>query len=281
MKKMFIIGAVITMMVMNGCSSKPKSKTNSMVFVEGGSFVSTNTNYADQNTKVNDFYISKYEITQKEWEAVMGDNPSKYMAPNHPVENITWYDSIEYCNKRSEQEGLQPYYNIDKDNEDPENVSPYDDVKWIVTINEDANGYRLPTEVEWEYAATGGQKSKNTKYSGGNKVDKVSWNWRNSGKKHIDGDWNWTNIEANEDMTHTVGEKIPNELGLYDMSGNVREWCYDWFSNDEYEVGYYRSCRGGGWIGDITSCEITYRGKFEANGYGPDQGLRVCRNSDK
>lgn len=222
--------------------------------------------------------MGKYEVTQKEWIGVMGSNPSKFKDNNLPVEMVSWYDCIEYCNKRSIKENLQPYYNIDRNKKDPNNKSDNDDLKWTVTINAGANGYRLPTEAEWEYAAGGGQMSESYTYSGSNDVEEVAWYWKNAGNKYLSGDWSWPAIEGNNTKTKAIGAKKPNELGLYDMSGNVREWCWDWYGDvDSSNSGSLRVWKGGGWIGDVRGCEPSYRGKFEANGRGPDQGFRVCR----
>jgi len=256
-----------------------KLLSDQMVLVEGGTFKHKRSNYSGGEVAVQDFYIGKYEVTQKEWTAVMGSNPSKFRGDNLPVDSVSWYEAIEYCNRRSLMEGLEPYYNIDKSQADPDNKSEIDPLKWIVTINEGANGYRLPTELEWEYAASGGQKSKGYKYSGGNKPDDVSWNWRNAGNRYLKGGWSWQSIENNENRTRPVGRKKANELGLYDMSGNVREWCWDWYEDQMVESGMFRVVRGGGWLGDVHTLEIKFRGMFDASGVGPDQGFRVARNA--
>jgi formylglycine-generating enzyme len=207
----------------------------------------------------------------------MNINPSKFIGNNLPVETVSWYDCIAYCNKRSIKESLKPYYTLDWDNKDPHNTNDFDDIKWTVTINAGANGYRLPTETEWEYAACGGQMSKNLIYSGSNNIEDVAWYWKNSGDKYLTGNWEWKVLEKNKNKTKPVGTKKPNEIGLYDMSGNVREWCYDWHENKSAEDFQGRVWKGGGWIGADFCCESSYHGSHQANGNGPDQGFRVCR----
>lgn len=298
MRKLFLFLAIAMLVAVSACSQQHRSSSSSansepnqnspaaqakldnLVLVKGGTFKSTESNFYGKNVTLSDFYIGKYEVTQQEWMEVMGSNPSTFRGDNMPVEMVSWYDAVEYCNQRSLIEGLEPYYNIDKTKKDPNNKSDNDQVKWTVTINKEANGYRLPTEAEWEYAASGGQKSKSYAYSGSSKADEVAWYWRNAGVQYLGGDWNWPAIENNKDQPQPVGTKKPNELGLYDMSGNVREWCWNWYGdgNLDSSSGTYRVVRGGGWIGDVVSSELSYRGKFEANGFGPDQGFRVVRN---
>ena len=159
-----------------------------MVFVKGGTFMmgATPEQGSDagdgekpvHSVTVSDFYIGKYEVTQAQWKAVMGKNPSHYKGENRPVERVSWYDIQKFIEKLNAKTGKR---------------------------------YRLPTEAEWEYAARGGNQSKGYKYSGSNDIGSVAWYTNNSG-----------------DRTHPVGQKQPNELGLYDMTGNVWEWCSDW-----------------------------------------------------
>jgi len=266
-------------------SAWAQQEPDQLVLVEGGTFKHPKSNYHGKDVTVADFLIGKYEVTQKEWTEVMGSNPSKFTGDNLPVETVSWYDSVEYCNRRSLKEGLKPCYQIDKEKKDPNNDNEMDDVKWIITINAGANGYRLPTEAEWEYAAGGGRMSKGYTYSGGNDVDKVAWYYRNSGDKILHGLWNWPMLERNNNKTKPVGGKEPNELGLHDMSGNVREWCWDTYREQPTAADAPPSLahggrvwKGGGWIGGDFCCEPSFRAGYEANGRGPDQGFRVCRS---
>lgn len=276
MKKLLFIFLISITVVLSGCGEKDKEE---FIFVEGGEFKNTNSNYYESGIKIQGFYIGKYLVTQKDWSEVMESNPSQFIGDNLPVENVSWYDCIAYCNLRSEKEGLEPYYNIDKENKDPDNDNTLDDVKWIVTVNKNANGYRLPTESEWEYAAGGGQKSKSYKYAGSNDINEAAWYFRNAGDEYLTGDWLWAMLESNNNRTRPVGGKKANELGLYDMSGNVREWCFDIYDGGDAYNGFSRTWKGGGWIGNEPPCELNYSGYFEANGYGPDQGFRLCKNA--
>ena len=296
MTKQFILvltTVVVGLMGVRAAGSEITGKVaEDFVFVKGGAFKNTKSNYYGKGITISDFYIAKNEVTQREWTDVMGSNPSKFKGDNLPVEMVNWYDAVEYCNKKSSKEGLRPYYNIDKTTKDSGNkpdpqFGDLDTVKWTVTINAGANGYRLPTEAEWEYAAGGGQLSKSYTFSGSDDIDEVAWYWKNAGDKKLSGPWLWSVIEENHDQNKPVGAKKPNELGLFDMSGNVREWCWDWYEDDiptkttdpkGAPNGYRRVWRGGGWIGAGYCTESAFRGNLAANGAGPDQGFRVCRN---
>lgn len=178
------------------------------------------------------FMMSKTEVTQSQWSAVMDTNPSYHTGMNRPVDNVSWYDAISFCNKLSIAEGRTPCYTING------NASPKTWVSDSIVMTK-TGGYRLPTEAEWEYAARGcGQVIKYAGTSDTALLKNYAWYWPTS-----------------ESKTHDVATKLPNSIGLYDMSGNVWEWCWDWY--DAYNSsdvtnpvgaprGVWRALRGGG-----------------------------------
>ncbi len=248
--KVTIIGlGLAAMMMVQGCGRLRQGKGSSqpalngscvpkgMVFVQGG----TLPDIGNGVITVDSFYIGKYEVTWGEWKAVRAEasargydigNRGDGCADDHPVHTVSWYDVVKWCNLRSEVEGKTPVYtvggNIYKTGE-------HDDVE----VNASANGYRLPTDAEWEFAARGGTQSQGYTYSGSNDVNEVAWYGGNS-----------------EGRTHPVGKKATNELGLHDMSGNVWEWCFDWVP---HWVGSNRVFRGGSWRSIAYCCRVAGR----------------------
>lgn len=219
------------------------------VFVEGGTFMSTSAttnpdSYKVHEEKVSDFYIARYEVTVGLYEKVTGKNPTSSRDKERPVENISGYDCVDFCNALSRADGLEECY-FEKDG------------KWFCDFSK--NGYRLPTLPEWEYAARGGKKSKGFRYSGSDNIEEVGWYDENSGGH-----------------AHKVGQKKPNELGLYDMSGNVGERCWDasYSGKNPAHVG-----RGGCWIYYEGYCEPNYRFVTTENYCGDGLGLRLVRSA--
>lgn len=249
--------------------------THEMVKVEGGTFQMGSSEDSDHakpvhNVTLSSFLIGKYEVTQELWESVMGNNPSNFKGLKRPVEKVSWYDAVEFCNKLSKIEGLKPAYKVDKTRKDPHNTSNYEELKWLVICDFSSNGYRLPTEAEWEFAAKGGNKSEGYKFSGSNEVDVVAWYDNNS-----------------KGGTYEVGKKQPNELGLYDMSGNIWEWCWDWFGTYSAgnqtnpkgaSAGSYRVLRGGSWYKIVEySCRATNRESTNPDYSDLGGGFRIAR----
>jgi formylglycine-generating enzyme required for sulfatase activity len=200
---------------------------------------------------IDSFYIDKYPVTQEEYERVMGENPSRWKGRGNPVEQVRWSDAVRYCNARSLLEGLKPCYNTKT---------------WECDFR--ANGYRLPTEAEWEYACRAGTK---TRYFFGDNPKKLrhyGWFKENSGGR-----------------PRPVGRKLPNPWGLYDMYGNVWEWCNDFYKVDYYreslernpkgpKEGETRVLRGGCWNSNADECRSSYR-------YNEDPGYTdVCFGYD-
>jgi formylglycine-generating enzyme required for sulfatase activity len=223
------------------------------------------------------FYIGKYEVTQKEWVEVMGSNPSNWKGDNLPVENVSWYDVIEYCNKRSEKERLTPAYAIDKTRSDGSNGNGGDNVKWVVTWNRNANGYRLPTEAEWELACRAGTSA--PFYTGSDiTTSHANYNGNHPYNNNAKGVY--------REKTWAVGGGTPNPWGLYDMSGNVWEWCWDWYGSysggsqtdpSGAAAGSSRVLRGGSWVNDAQSLRSAARGNYTPSSRSYGLGFRLVR----
>lgn len=217
---------------------------NNMVYVQGGTFMMGATSEQGSDAESDEkpahqvtlsgFYIGKYEVTQREWETIMGNNPSAFRGDNHPVENVSWDDCQEFIRKLNARTG---------------------------------RCFRLPTEAEWEFASRGGIKSRGYRYSGSHYLTNVAWYDVNS-----------------SEQTHDVGTRQPNELGIYDMSGNVCEWCFDWYGGYSSSSqtnptgplnGTGRVLRGGSWYFDFNCCRSSCRDGDDSDARHNDYGLRL------
>jgi len=244
-----------------------KTKTGvEMVLLPGGSFTMGDARGATDEERhrvtVDAFYIDKYEVTQEHYRKLVGSDYSRWKNPKAPTEQVTWAAAVKYCNVRSLAENLTPCYDLKT---------------WKCDFA--ANGYRLPTEAEWEYAARAGST---TSYSFGDNASALrnfAWMKENSG-----------------DRPREVGKKLPNAWGLYDMHGNVAEWCNDLYAVDYYQKspaknprgpasGKQRVVRGGSWNSRAGDCRSAYRAAENPAyadvciGYYDVYGFRCVRNA--
>lgn len=210
-----------------------------MVRIPGGRFVMGDKGQVDakpHEVEISAFLMDKTLVTQEQYEKAMGENPSRWKGPRNPVEQVRWSDAVRYCNKRSELEGLRPCYDLKT---------------WKCDF--EADGYRLPTEAEWEYACRSGTTTAWFFGDDASKLSDFAWFEKNSGGR-----------------PRTVGQKQPNAWGLYDICGNVWEWCNDFYKVDYYaespakdprgpENGQNKVVRGGAWRFSAERCRSGYR----------------------
>ena len=248
---------------------KTESKYEHMIFVKGGKY---QPSFADEEKEVFDIEVCKYPTTQKMWMEVMENNPSYSKGDNRPVESITWWEALEYCNKLSEKYGLEPVYDLSKSAEGILMIKELGGEKVCPDVANFKNteGFRLPTELEWEWFARGGQiaieqGTFNYTYSGSNNIDEVAWYVENSG------------------YIYNVGLKKPNQLGLYDCTGNVYEWCYDTTEGENYrDRGFdssniYKRLRGASCHDDFENCTVLERDEYLDIDAADHIGFRLVR----
>jgi formylglycine-generating enzyme required for sulfatase activity len=254
-----------------GIGSRIERPSGDMVRIQGGTFTmgspsSERERYDNEGPQhrvtLSSFYMGKYEVTQKEWQALMGTNPSYFKGDNLPVEYVSWYDAVNYCNARSKKEGLTPAYTVSGTN---------------VTWNRKANGYRLPTEAEWEYACRAGTTGP---FNTGNNITTSQANY--------DGNYPYNGNAKGQyrGKTTAVGSFPPNAWGLYDMHGNVWEWCWDWYGSYSSGArtdptgassGSYRVYRGGCWCTYGLLLRSAYRSYYNPDDRGSILGFRLVR----
>jgi formylglycine-generating enzyme required for sulfatase activity len=246
-----------------------KDQGPEMILIEGGEYYMGNDYSANNDERpehkvmLNSFFMSKNEVTVEEYAKFT--RVTGHKAPdgeaNAPINNITWEEAVMYCNWLSRASGYDKCYDLKRDSS-----------RFKVTFIPGSNGYRLPSEAEWEYASRGGIKSKSYAYSGSHELDEVAWYISNAGN-----------------APHEVGQKKPNELGLYDMTGNAMEWCYDWYIIDYYknsptenptgpETSISKVCRGGNYMCQPDVLRITRRFNLEPNAQEGLAGIRLVRN---
>ena len=251
----------------------PNNVKLEMVLVEPGSFTMSKRDGENDGNEIEHpktltkpFYIGKYEVTQAQWKSLMGTDVHQQknkghsygsvtgVGDNHPMYFVSWHEAMEFCEK----------------------MNKYAPEGWRFT---------LPTETQWEYAARGGNKSRGYKWSGSNDLGAVGWYYENSGYSRLDdSSWSADRLQKNNCKTHEVGGKSANELGLYDMSGNVREWCLDNYQNDSSNTkaeftradGSFRVIRGGSWRYIARGCRLARRRLYAPADRSDDLGFRLA-----
>lgn len=216
------------------------------------------------------FFIGKFPVTQELYTAISGKNPSNFQGTNHPVEQVSWFEAVDFCNLLNKKIGFQPVCNKNYGFLDPKGKQTDDLTKVI--------GFRLPTDTEWEYAARGGDSTGSASagsaadggFAGSNFLDEVGWY-----------------VDNNNYETRPVGLKFPNEIGIYDMSGNVWEWCWDWYKDDFFNKkslhlnpvnlndGSDRVLRGGSWSSYAGGSRVAYRISSDPGSRWFSRGFRL------
>jgi formylglycine-generating enzyme len=188
------------------------------------------------------YQVAPFPITQAQYAQVNDQRPSTAQGDQLPVEGVSWWEAVRFCNALSQRQGLAPAYRL---------LADAEGIEWDAS----ADGYRLPTEAEWEHACRGGTTG--AQYG---LLDEIAWHRGNSGER-----------------THEVGGKQPNAWGLYDMVGNVWEWCWDVYDAEAY--GTYRVLRGGGWCDEHWSCRASVRRRSHPTFQMDDLGFRIARST--
>ena len=235
-----------------------------MVWVEGGEFMMGENGVGDKekpphSVEVSGFLMAEFAVTQELYRGVTGESPSNFKGDRHPVEQVNWYQAIAFCNTLNQMLSLDMPYSGEKD---------------ATQCNFRCTAFRLPTEAEWEFAARGGKDAKKQyEYAGRDNIDEVAWCYENNAYE-----------------TKPVGLKFPNALGLYDMSGNVWEWCWDWYGEDYYkeckkngqtpnppgpESGSSRVLRGGSWRDGADDSRVAFRSNRTPGHYWFHYGFRL------
>ncbi len=272
----FVYGLLLTLSSVGCAQTQSQPPAVDMVKIQGGEFLmgSPASEFERQKdelqhkVRVNDFLMSRYEVSQNDFEAVMSFNPSSHKGRDLPVENVSWFDAVRFCNELSLQSGLTPVYDI-KDNQGTLTVS----------FNQKANGYRLPTEAEWEYAARAGTQ---TPFNTGENI--------NSDQTNYYGTYPYRDRPSQlyRGETVRVGSFKPNAWGLYDMHGNVWEWCWDRYgaynanaadNPTGAESGRYRVNRGGGFNDFGKHLRSAYRAAHNPENKTFNIGIRLVRNA--
>lgn len=301
-KHIFLFLALLMLFSLAACSRTGHENNNETVPLQSDSFEVTDMNIPDNfilikggafqmgspeseawrsadetqhRVTVSDFYMSRYELTQREYEEIMGSDPSNFSGEILPVENVSWLDAVTYCNARSEKEGLTPVYTIDGQN-----------VSW----DKSANGYRLPTEAEWEYACRAGtttpfymENSPSAEQANyyGHYPYEIEDNYFSQGNLQVQpGEYRQTTVP--------VDSFSENPFGLYNMHGNVGEWVWDYYgaypSGEQTDPagptsGTLRVYRGGGWNDFAKNMRSAYRATLEQNKGSFNLGIRLVRNA--